>query len=156
MKLRAQSRLGVDGDRRCWRHWGEGRGHSRGAPGDRGQNLFIVGSGYGPRKAQGNPRQNVLAENRSSDLDYGRSCVLPSGFRLRSLGLGVWPFSASGSRGSLGPSEPVLGTQGWLGGIWDMSSGQGPFHSVHTLLFAFIAAPVRGSSGHIAGYCQRW
>lgn len=127
MKLKAQSRLGVDGDRRCWRHWGEGQGHSLEAPGDRGQNLFIVGSGYGPRKAQGNPRQNVLAENRNSDLDYGRSCVLPSGFRLRSLGLGVWPFSASGSRGSLGPSEPVLGTQGWLGGNLGLELRPGPF-----------------------------
>lgn len=89
--------------------------------------ISIVGSGYGPRKAQGNPRQNVLAENRSSDLDYGRSCVLPSGFRLSSLGLGVWPLSASGSRGSLGPSEPVLGTQGSLGGNLGHELRPGPF-----------------------------
>lgn len=60
------------------------------------------------------------------------------GFRLSWSSFGVWPFSRSGSRGPPGPSESVWGRRAGWWGIWDLSSGQVPFHSVRTVHLASI------------------
>lgn len=135
MELRAESRHDVDGGRDAGAS-GEGRGQA-GKRGETVRQSQALGPGA-PWEGPGNLPLTAVCSGKEYQLRLGRDCELLLGFRLSWLGFGAWPFSGSGSRGPLGPSASVWGYRAGWWAIWDLGSGQVPFHSAHTPRFASV------------------